>query len=427
MIPPNPFKRRLPAVVLLVLVGLAGTALVVLAGAQSSPTPEMRSSPSPAADAAKEKLKTYRAATVRRGVARFKLRVLNDFTIRRGVVRVGDARQRVSRAALRSGARRHRLAVGLSRRLREARRKLASGSAVPVLAIRTTGRLIPARGALLGAVHGSGGDWSPEAMLRFETAIGRRLDIDHHYHAWGSDYWPSRTEGDDVAKGRVPMLSLGGAPEFPGLDAVISGSQDRFLRGAARRVKRFGSQLFLRPLWEMNGDWSPWDGTHNDGPANYVAAWRRMHDIFVRAGATNAVWVWSPNCSDNPDVAWNHWTHYYPGDAYVDWVACDGYNRGALNHWSQWESFESIFGGSPSVYADYPNKPFMVAETGSCELGGSKARWIRDAAMAIESRLPRVKAVVWFNIEKDCDWRVNSSRSSLAAFRSLATDPHFNP
>lgn len=412
--------------VAVVLLGLAAAALVLASCTRSTPRQPAR----PAAG----KLQTFRAAGVRGGVATFKLRLLRDFTIRHGEVRVGALRQRVAPAKLRSGARRHRISIRLSSRLRTAQHRAAARRRVPVLAVSTAGPLVPVRGALLGAAHDSGRAWSARGMRGFERAIGRRLAIDHHFHAWGTDYWPSpRIEGVDVANGRIPMLSLGGREEFPGLDAVLNGSQDRFLRAAARRVKRFGTQLFLRPLWEMNGDWMPWSGAQNnsrgkvDGPAKYVAAWRRMHDIFLRAGATNAVWVWSPNCADHPRAGWNHWSRYYPGDAYVDWVACDGYNRGTLKHWSRWESFASIFDGDPSVYRDYSRKPFMVAETGSCDRGGAKAGWISAARRTIESRMRNVKALVWFDIPKECDWRVSSSPSSLAAFRALATDPYFRP
>jgi hypothetical protein len=327
------------------------------------------------------------------------------------------------------------LRVTLSRRLLAASRRRAGGHRRPTRVVRTAGPLVPARGALLGAWHRAPDErWSARRVAQFEQAIGRRLGIDHHYHAWGTDYWPSADiEGDDLAKGRVPMLSLGGQPEFPGLDAINNGSQDAFLRAAARRVRHFRAPLFFRPLWEMNGDWSLWDGTHNnapgqtDGPDKYVAAWRRMHDIFARDGATNAVWVWAPNCVDQPQTPWNHWSRYYPGDAYVDWVACDGYNRGSTAEWSEWEPFARIFGGHPSIYGDYRRKPFMVAETASCEQGGSKAAWLEGARRQIKTAFPNIKALVWFDSLQECDWRVTSSPASLLAFRALAADSYFKP
>ena len=45
---------------------------------------------------------------------------------------------------------------------------------------------------------------------------------------------------------------------------------------------------------EMNGNWYPW-GTAQTTAAEFVAAWRHIHDVFARAGATNVIWVWNPN------------------------------------------------------------------------------------------------------------------------------------
>jgi beta-mannanase len=111
----------------------------------------------------------------------------------------------------------------------------------------------------------------------------------------------------------------------------------------------------------------------------------------------------------------------------VDWVACDGYNRGTSQPTSSWRPFSDIIGASPSVYRDYRNKPFMVAETGSCEQGGDKARWIDDIRTGLRSDFPNVRAIVWFDAKKLCDWRASSSDASLAAYRAMASDPYFNP
>src|SRR5256885_2213761 len=66
-----------------------------------------------------------------------------------------------------------------------------------------------------------------------------------------------------------------------------------------------------------------------------------------------------------PAAPWNHWTHYSPGDAYVDWVGIDGYNWGTTQSWSSWSSFASLV---RPVYSDYAGrKPIMIAETASAE------------------------------------------------------------
>ena len=289
---------------------------------------------------------------------------------------------------------------------------------------------VPADGVLFGAWHGdpdATSHWNAGALLDFERKIGRRLAIDAHYVDWDEPF-PGAPAAFDRLGGRLPLESW----DYMGrLDAILDGSQDAVIAAAADRVRAYDAPILLRPWYEMNGDW--WEGSYQgvfnhdpgttNGPAKFVAAWRRLHDIFAQRGADNAVWVWSPNCSDSPAEDWNHWTNYYPGDAYVDWVSCDEYNWG--RDW--WASFRGLFGGTPSVYDDYPQKPFMIAETASCDVGGDKAAWIADLAQTIPSSFPRLHALVWFDehVESECNWLVDSSAESLVAYRALGADPYF--
>src|SRR5581483_2417544 len=115
---------------------------------------------------------------------------------------------------------------------------------------------------------------------------------------------------------------------------------------------------------------------------------------------------------------------YYPGDAYVDWVGIDGYNWGTSQSWSSWQSLADIVG---PVYRDYAaKKPIMVAETASAEAGGDKAAWIQAAASSLARDFPAVRAFLWFEVSKETDWRVESSTSALAAFRTLAQSAYFS-
>jgi hypothetical protein len=298
-------------------------------------------------------------------------------------------------------------------------------------------RALPCPHVLLGAFVSTGlvNQWRPDALLAFEAKIGRPVAIDHHYRGWDEPSWPSSprsAEQWDAAHGRIPMDSWHGPQR---LDSILDGSRDTLIRAVALRVKAFRRPLFLRPMWEMNGSWEPWSGARNnssgmtDGPAKFVGAWRHVHDVFAAVGATNAIWVWSPNFEDVPREAWNHWSSYYPGDAYVDWIAADGYNWGTTMSWSSWTSFASLF---TPLYRDYGGrKPFMVAETSSVEEGGSKPLWIEEMALALKRDFPNVRALLWFEAVKSeggrtLDWRVESSPASLLAFRTLAHDPYFS-
>jgi mannan endo-1,4-beta-mannosidase len=37
----------------------------------------------------------------------------------------------------------------------------------------------------------------------------------------------------------------------------------------------------------MNGNWFSWNGDSANRPADFVAMWRHVHDLFAHEGATN--------------------------------------------------------------------------------------------------------------------------------------------
>ncbi|HEX2049072.1 MAG TPA: glycosyl hydrolase, partial [Actinomycetota bacterium] len=260
----------------------------------------------------------------------------------------------------------------------------------------------------------------------FEASIGRTLDIDQHYYSWTITF-PSGLEQADLSAGRIPLVTW--EPWGTTLDAINSGTFDTMIRARARGLRDLRAPVFLRWAHEMNSNWYPWSGYANNdagttnGPAKYVAAYRRVHDLFAAEGATNVVWVWSPNFENVPSSSWNAWSNYYPGDAYVDWVGPDGYNWGTTKSWSSWRSFKSIFSPIYSAYAG--RKPIMLAEVASQEAGGNKGLWIDDMSLQLQTAMPAIKAVVWFH--RPTGWPADTSVGSFAAFRTMATLPYFNP
>jgi len=45
----------------------------------------------------------------------------------------------------------------------------------------------------------------------------------------------------------------------------------------------------------------------------------------------------------------------------------------------------------------------------------------------LKSKFPLINGLVWFDINKETDWRISSSPESEAAFIEMAADPYFNP
>ena len=224
-------------------------------------------------------------------------------------------------------------------------------------------------------------------------------------------------------RGAVPMVTW--LPETSSgpisMRGLANGSHDAYLRQAAGDARRWGREFFVRFAHEMNGGWVPWaTGVNGNTAQDYIDAWRHVVTIFRQEGATNVKWVWSPNTHG---YGVPRFEAFYPGDSWVDWVALDGYNWGSMEA-SGWRSFADVFGSSYDALVALTDKPVMATETASPEQGGNKAEWITSGLLQqLPSRMPHMRAVIWFDRNKEADWRIDSSVASLTAFRAAATSP----
>lgn len=178
-----------------------------------------------------------------------------------------------------------------------------------------------------------------------------------------------------------------------------------------------GKTIWVRFMHEVNGNWYGWsigDSSVNTNKS-YINAYRRVVDIFRKNKAYNVKFIYNIN-SDN--VGRNSsYMGAYPGDTYVDYVSIDGYNFGTTQWYSSWKSFNDIFKNSYAALTKGSTKPVIIAEYASTEIGGDKAAWIKDSFNQIKSTAySRLVAAVWFNENKETDWRVNSSTASLQAY-----------
>ncbi|HEY6951770.1 MAG TPA: glycosyl hydrolase [Bacteroidota bacterium] len=277
----------------------------------------------------------------------------------------------------------------------------------------------------------------------FVTLAHKPIAIEMFYTGWPSNKTPDFpfTVCDTIVKkGSYPHVTwepwTGGNPY--GLDPIINGWWDAYLTGYANQVKFWAKPLFIRVGHEMNGDWYPWGGKNNgggtlngfgdstkpDGPERFVAAFRHIRHIFDSAGVTNVSWIWSPNNFSSSGDAWNTPERYYPGDDVVDWIGLDGYNWGTSQTWSGWSSFYSTFSDCYNRFSSY-GKPMMIAEFASTELGGDKSQWIRDVFLYTKGLFPKIKALTWFNTNKETDWRINSTVAAAVAYQQSVADDYF--
>jgi hypothetical protein len=270
--------------------------------------------------------------------------------------------------------------------------------------------LEPATGALLGQFYGAG------TLAQTAAKLGRTPPVHLTYYAWAAD-WTGAVTKADLAAGRIPLVNW--EPHKIDFNNIVNGSLDATIVARANGSKALGKKFFLDFAAEMNGD-EAWSG--NNAPL-YVAAYRHIHDIFVAAGATNVIWAWCPNVTDINGGNKNT-MDYYPGDAYVDWTGVDGYNWGTKN--GGWQTFRQVFQKIYPLLAAR-KKPIMIGEMSSAQVGGNKAKWIDEIIPTLRASFPLIKCVVWFDINKEADWRISSSPESEAAFIRMAKDPYFNP
>jgi Glycosyl hydrolase family 26 len=270
--------------------------------------------------------------------------------------------------------------------------------------------LEPASGVLLGQFYGAG------SIDQSRLKLGRTPVIHLTYYGWDTDWTGSVTQAD-LAAGRIPLVNW--EPHNIDFAKIIDGSLDATIIARAKGSKALGKKFFLDFAAEMNGD-EAWSG--NNAPL-YVSAYRHIHDLFVAAGANNVVWAWCPNVTDTNGG--NRTTmHYYPGDAYVDWTGVDGYNWGTRN--GGWQTFQQVFQNIYPLLAA-KKKPILIGEMASAEAGGDKGKWIDGIIPTLRNSFPLIKGVVWFDINKEADWRISSSPGSEAAFIRMAKNPYFNP
>jgi glycosyl hydrolase family 26 len=273
--------------------------------------------------------------------------------------------------------------------------------------------LVPAQGALLGHYYGNG------TIAQTDKRIGRKPAVHLAYYDFKTEDWIKSPDiAADFADGRIPLVNV--EPNGIKFTDIINGKYDTLLKKRADDAKALGRQFFVDFAAEMNGD----EGWGGHDPAKYIAAWRHIHDIFVARGATNVVWAWCPN---NEDVEGTPSAMaYYPGDQYVDWTGIDGYNWGTSDPDFVWQSFRDVFADMyPALAAK--GKPIIIAEMASDEVGGSKAAWIDNIVPTLRNDYPLIKAIVWFDVDKERHWQINSSSSTLAAYQRLAKNAYMNP
>ncbi len=249
---------------------------------------------------------------------------------------------------------------------------------------------------------------------QYEKKVGEPLDIVVFFHALGKGFdFPYDTcDAIYAENNRAPFIQIepwswAGKRDlsYP-LSLINTGILDGRLGTFARGAAIWRKPIFMSFAHEMNTSTYPWSGE----PKAFIAAFRRMVDIFKNNKATNVTWVW------NIDVH-NSFNEYWPGDDYVDYIGLTGFS----DEDSKAENAAALFGKVVSALkSEHPGKPIIIAETAFDTAAGSRS----EKNAFAKSLVPFAKAndlagFCWFNVNIDEDhgtkkWALGSSAKALS-------------
>jgi beta-mannanase len=269
-----------------------------------------------------------------------------------------------------------------------------------------------------------------DSVSAFERAARKHLSVIMWYSDWKRGTVSPAQLAAVARRGSVPEITWEPWDYTKGpyasqrqysLRSIADGAHDAYIRSWAKGLAAYGKPVRLRFAQEMNGNWYPWSvSSYGNSAAEFVAAWRHVHDLFRGAGAGNVLWVWSPVALPESINA-----QEYPGDRYVDMVGLSLFNGGAQLKYTRWQSFAAKLSRPLEILQRIaPGKPVEISEVGVAERGGSKASWIQDMFKTLAAT-PQIVSLIWFNVPTASDWRIETSRSAEQAFAAGAHSPRY--
>lgn len=312
----------------------------------------------------------------------------------------------------------------------------------------TTAFTTPENGAYTGAYIDFGDaedDVTLEAIEGFEKSVGKHQAIIASSSYWGQQSFPSRNLQIINHHGAVPLVfwspwdkpyEQDKGPDRFSLEAILSGKWDAYIDSWAQQAKSFHHTILVAWGLEMNGTWFPWSGTFYGGKKTgadvYKKTYRYVVDRVRAQGVTNILWVFHVNNYSYPLDDWNQMAAYYPGDDYVDWLGMSAYGK-QFNKDPWVSASDCLTYAYKDLCALNPTKPVMLAEWGIGEFpdAGDKAAWITDAFKIMTTKMPRLKAAIfwherWENEDGSfSNLRATSSPQAVEAYRQGVADPYW--
>jgi mannan endo-1,4-beta-mannosidase len=239
-------------------------------------------------------------------------------------------------------------------------------------------------------------------VTAFTAATGITPNVVPYYSGWLEPFKVNFAK-TAANNGAVPLVQMD--PDNVRVAAIASGRYDAYLSNYAAAVRAYGHPVILSFGHEMNGNWYSWSNQHTP-PAEFVAAWRHIVNLFRAERIRNVTWLWAVNVI-NPKSGVASPRPWWPGRSYVTWVGIDGY------YLQPSSTFASLFGPTVAAVRGLTRDPILIAETAAAPSTGQPAK-IADLFAGI--RLYGLLGFVWFDAVHIKDWRL-SGPAAIAAFR----------
>lgn len=293
--------------------------------------------------------------------------------------------------------------------------------------------LVPSCGALLGIAAPTP---NVASLAAVEKALRHRFALVYSFHDI-NDAVPSPYDRAIVASGATLHISIdarvygepAGAVTW---SAIAAGSYDDALTRDAEGIASLHRRVFLTFDHEPDQPVKAVQGS----PADFVAAWRHVHEVFAHTGATNVVWVWVvTGWAGSAQTALRMW----PGNAYVDWISWEAYdNQGCVGatHTAPIGFAQAAlpFGRwlhrhAAQVGMDL-SKPIMISEAGTALIPGRPANpnWFPQMEQVLRKH-PRIKAIAWWDHRGSapgCDYTFSEDPTLVRTAARVASRPWFN-
>ena len=286
-------------------------------------------------------------------------------------------------------------------------------------------------------VQARSGEDNQAAIQRYESTIGRKLDVVREFLAWNSEFpqsfhtWLRDTDHTMILSVRAKLAN---GQVIPWADIANAASGSALHNQAvawADKLRDYGRPVYFAFNHEPESSAS----NQNGSDADYIAAWRKMHGIFAERGATNVkfIWIMTDYAFWVGPQARNDAKKWYPGDDYLEAMGADAYNwftcRPGINN--PWKTLEQIIKPFRDFGAAHPDEELWLAEWASAEDAARpdrKPAWIEEArALFKRPDYAQFHGISYFDYQgtSTCRWRIDSSAPTTTAFRAIAQDEFY--